>query len=392
MIEMNKIRKHIFILILLSMISPAKGQEIKIDAEEYEKMMIYRVPYGEKISTTNIKLYPHYMPLRAKKGWKYAFIDLGYKLTNPVIVEEIPGGANRLIGRKSFGEKAYIVLKGEGYTEIRKNPKIPGKGIYWKKGDAFTVPHGYWVGHANPYDSSVRILSLGVTITNDILDPEIAMATNRPKLPFVLNLLPYEEDDIYSDRVGPKPAGGVSEKMLEPLEEIKGHTVYRTNWGVTVKLDTLETSKNHFPQRAAAGWKSAHIELGGRILNWFVIQDMPPKTIEIGHKHGGEVVFLGLQGEGTTAFREELDSPESRIYWSPGDLFCLPWTPSGEVWHSHSNPYANSARFMASVHGLSGGQLLNPFIGQVNRPYNALSVGDRDHVFEGVKLPKEKFK
>jgi len=374
---MSKIYRYVLILILFFIISPAKGEEIEVCAREYDGVMIYRLPYAEKINITKIILYSHYMPLRAKQGWTYAFIDLGYKMTNPVIVEEIPGGAGNLIGRRPFCETVYIVLKGKGYTEIRKDAKTPGKGIYWEKGDAFTAPYGYWVGHANPYDHPARILSLGVAITNDLLNPDIEMAANRPKLPYVLNLLSYEQDDTYAGKVKPKPWVWPSEKTLKPLEEIKGYTVYRTTWGASVNLDTLKTLRHHFFQRATAGWKSCHIELGGRILNWFVVQDMPPKTIEIGHKHGGEVVFLGLKGRGSMAFKEDEGSPESRIYWGPGDLFCLPWASAGQIWHVHSNPYDEPARLLASVHQFWGDDLLNPFIGQVHKPYNAPRATDR---------------
>jgi len=380
---MNKICKHIIIptLLLLLIVFCAKGQEIEVRAREYNGVMIYRVPYNEKINTTKIKLYPHYMPLRAKYGWTYVFVDLGHKLTNPVIVEEIPVRANHLIGKRLFGERAYIVLEGKGYTEIRKDPKTPGKGIYWEKGDAFTAPHGYWVGHANPYGHSARILSFGVTLTNDILNPDIEMATDRPKLPYLLHLLPYEEDDVDAGEVGPKPPGWPFKKTLEPLQEFKTK-VYRTTWGTSVNLYTLKTSRHLFPTRAAAGWKSAHIELGGRVLNWFIIQDLPPMTIEIGHKHGGEVIFLGLKGRGTMAFREKVGSPpESKIYWGPGDLFCLPQKPRG-VWHSHSNPYAEPARLLASFH-LLGYQLLDPFTGQVKKDYNRKL---EDHVFAEPRL------
>lgn len=379
---MNKIRKYIIIptLLLLLMVSYAKGQEIEIGAREYDGVMIYRLPYTEKINATTIKLYPHYMPLRAKHGWMYVFVDLGHKMTNPVIVEEIPATANHLIGRKLFGERAYIILEGKGYTEIRKDPKTPGKGIYWEKGDAFTAPHGYWVGHANPYGDSARILSFGVTLTNDLLNPDIEMATDRPKLPYVLNLLPYEEDDVYVGEVGPKPPGWPSKKTLEPLEQFET-MVYRTTWGTSVNLETLETSRHRSHARAAAGWKSAHINLGGRILNYFVIQDLSPMTREMGHKHGDEVVFLGLKGRGIIAFRKEDGSLLGKICWGPGDLFCLPQKPRG-IWHGHSNPYAEPARLLASVDF----QLLDPFTGQVRMGYNRGTGGYGDHVFDEPSL------
>ena len=178
-------------LSLILMSAPAQSQG-EVTVRDFDGVKIYHVPYGQKIETTRIKLYPHYLPLRAEQGWTYALIDVGYKLTNPIMVEEIPGGADSLIGRKPFGERAYIALNGSGYTEIRKDSQTPAvRKIHWKKGDAFTAPFGYWVGHANPYDQPARLLTLGATLSNDLLDPDIAMAADRPQNPYVTTLLPF---------------------------------------------------------------------------------------------------------------------------------------------------------------------------------------------------------
>lgn len=366
------------ILFIADISGATEKKQSELLAEKFDKVMIYRLPYARKISATNIKLFPHYMPLRSGQGWTYALIDLGYKMTNPVMIEKIPGRANYLIGRKPFGERAYIALAGKGYTEIRKDPQIPGKKIYWEKGDAFTAPYGYWVGHANPYEHPARILSMGVALTNDLINPDIEMASDRPKLPYVLNILPFEQDDLIAEKI--EPQSSPPPEPVKPSKEIKHHTVYQTTWGTKVNLDKLKTLKHHFLKRAKAGWKSAHLELGGRILNHFVIQDMPPNTIEVGHKHGKEVVFLALKGKGTIAFREETDSPENKISWEAGDLFCLPWKREG-IWHAHSNPYQEPARFMASVNKLEGRFLLNPYFGQIHRIFPASGSADRDHVF-----------
>jgi gentisate 1,2-dioxygenase len=133
---------------------------------------------------------------------------------------------------------------------------------------------------------------------------------------------------------------------------------------------------------------SAYVELGGRILNWFIVQDMPPGSGEIGHKHGRDVIFLGLKGAGVMSLRDDLEAPPTKINWGSGDLFCLPPAPNG-IWHANSNPYDAPARFLASVHDLNGVQLLNPFIGQVSKKYQARSKRKRDgdHDFSKEQPP-----
>ncbi|MFC1837089.1 cupin domain-containing protein [Thermodesulfobacteriota bacterium] len=385
------IRTGIFLFIVLFLTLPVAGHTEEVSATKFNGAMIYSLPFGEKINAVAVKLYPHYMPLRAKHGWTSLIIDLGYRLTNPIVIEEIPGGANRVIGREPFGEKVYIILKGRGYTEIKKKPSGIVKKIYWQKGDAFIAPYGYWVGHANPYDQSARILSVSVALTNDLLNPDLAGQGIERKSPYVLNILPLEQDDSYGDVTEPKPMDWPTRDVLEPLKDMpENHTVYKTMWGTGVNLETLKTLEHHFPQRAERGWTSAYMELGGRILNWFIVQDMPPGSGEIGHKHGRDVFFLGLKGSGVITLRDDLVSPASQIEWGPGDLFCLPPRLNG-IWHAHSNPYDTPARLLASVHDLNGLQLLNPFLGQVSKQYkkSAKRKGKGDHVFSEEDMPHE---
>jgi|GEM_PF-5365414 len=358
--------QYIPIFMLAFMATAALGQENNISPARYDGVMIYKLAWGEKINTLKLKLYPHHIPLKTDEKWTCAFIDVGYKLTNIILIEELPGKAKRVIYTKPFGESAYIILEGEGYTEIRSDPNIPGKGIYWKKGDAFTAPYGYWIGHANPYGQPARILRLGISLTNDLLNPEIEMKDNRPKLPYLLNLIPYEKDALAGGDIGKKPSGWLGDKIPEPDKKFEGFAIYKTRWGTKVNVDTIKTLQSVHAERKVEGWNSAHIELGGKILNWFVIQDLPPKATEIGHKHSGEAIFLVLKGSGTTTFRKSGTSPPtSTIDWSEGDIFCLPWMPEG-TWHGHSNSNDDPSRILASVHKLKD-DLLNPFKGQVKK-------------------------
>lgn len=355
-----------------------------IPAKNYDGTMIYQVPFGKKIETTKVKLYPHYLPLREEQGWTYALIDVGYKLTNPIMLEDIPEKANKLIGRKIFGEKVFIILSGKGYTEIRKNDPASVKKIYWEKGDTFVAPNGYWVGHANPYVGTARILTLSVNLTNDILDPDIKMKSGRPVMPYLLRLLPYEHNDVYAGEIkAVSQEFPTKYELLPALEgDHSGYTIYRTNWGTPVNLQTIEMGINSKPLRGQAGWKNAHIGLGGKILNHSIIQDIFPKTKEIGHRHGHEVIFLGIKGKGRMSFRKEKDSFPLRIDWEEGDLFCLPWYPAG-TWHAHSNESDQPARIFASVHHLgSRDQMLNPYLGQIRRSFRYKGGSLKDYIFD----------
>jgi oxalate decarboxylase/phosphoglucose isomerase-like protein (cupin superfamily) len=311
------------------------------------------------------------MPRRAEHGWKHAFIDLGYRLTNPVLVEEIPAGAGRLIGREIFGERAYIGLTGRGYTEVR----TPGEGapreIRWQAGDAFVVPHGHRVGHANPYGEPARFLSIGVALTNELLRFDVEMAGQRPKTPFLLRLLPYEAEDSVAGDIAPSPGGSPVRAPPAPSPGLE-YVVYEVPWGRAVNLRTIQTGPSLQKPREAAGWKSAHIELGGKILNWFAVQDLPAHTREVGHRHGQDAVFLALEGNGRTLFHDQEGEPEPvAIEWGPNDLFCLPVRPDG-IFHGHDNPTDRPARLLAVVNRLVDATFLDPSINRSRKNYRAI--------------------
>jgi len=364
-------------MVLLLISVTAHSQE-DVTVRDYDKMKIYHVPYGKKISTTQIELFPHYMSLRAQEGWRYAYIDLGYKLTNPIIVEEIPAEASRLVGRKPLGERVYIILEGKGYTEIRKDTDIAVKKIYWEKDDVFMVPYGYWVGHANPFEQPARFISWGVSFTNDLINPNIAIKNGRPKKPYVLNVQPYESQDSYGDQIKVSVS---SNKSILPIKTRDGFVIYRISWGNSINLRKLKTSTPQIHKLEEEGSKSALLEMGGKVLSYFSVLDIAPQSLSgKGHKHGNEVILFGLGGKGTFSIKKDIDSSVTIISWEKGDLFCLPWNPDG-TWHALQNSHDAPARVMVSVPILNENILLNPFVKRTRKIYRPKGGGFQNNVF-----------
>lgn len=370
---------NVVLLSLLCMFPAHAVQDVKRieEAEQYNGVRIYRLQFMNALHSKEMKLYAHHLPLRRKSGWEYAYVDFGYKLTNPVIVEEIPAGANELIGNTPFGERAFIGLSGSGYTEIRKTFQGEGRKVFWQEGDVFVVPYGYWVGHANPYSGPARLGTMGVTLTNDLIRDDLEMDGSRPKFPFVLRLLSHEGLDQSAGEINVPRSERGSSSNLEPSEKFPGFSVYQVPWGTPVNMKSVKTSASFHEMRAEAGWKSGHVELGGKILNWFIVQDIPAHSAEIGHRHGQDAVFIVLKGKGKTVFRDTETAPPTALNWEAGDIFCLPPRPGG-VYHSHANESENEARFLASVNRLDGRQLLDPFVGEVNKDFRIRRSSDRN--------------
>jgi hypothetical protein len=85
-------------------------------------------------------------------------------------------------------------------------------------------------------------LNIGVTLTNDLLNPEIARPGEKQQAPYVLKILPLEKNDSYGDIAKAKPIDWPARDVLKPLENMSAdNTVYKTTWGTVVDLDKLET-------------------------------------------------------------------------------------------------------------------------------------------------------
>ena len=369
----------------------ALGELAKFETESVvEKVAgasVYKLPAISKINVRTMSLFDHYKPKRAAAGWKHAFIEFPTPSEARVWVEEIPPRTLRLVGRPDTGMYVFIGVSGKGYTESR-NPadlNTPGQGTVWRPGDRFYVPFGSWYGHANPFDEPARILVIAFHLDdNDIINPYLGTTRTVPEMIFPGERRDPVPEDTVLENVDWKAVveraekGSFEAETLEVERRGPAQTVtFISPVGTVFNMVRSELPSSHKKLRADDGWKGIHLDaahsLGYRAL-FTNLQEIPPHSKEVGHKHGGGVWWFGLRGKGYMALRATSDSPESRIDWEPFDLWYMPWMTAGGTWHSHANPYEEPARIMGSSVVWDDDGLLDGRIDRV-RHYAADGVG-----------------
>jgi hypothetical protein len=384
--------RHVPRLLLSLMLAGAgtvvQGEPSAIRVQDFDGVKVYRVPFYQAINVIKAELFPHHDPVKNQHNWKVAYVDLGYMISH-AYVEEIPAKSPDVLGQKLLAEVNYVVVAGEGLVVHRK-PDNTEKQILVREGDIFFIPYGHWVGFANASDRPLRVMGWLVAMFPALMDQDRKLVDEdglRPEIPWVTDYVRYQKME------GPASARPVSEIRLAergrpPMNKKAAFTVYEPDWGTPINMGTLEAPPHHFPKRAAEGWRDAHLEMGGRAINNFIIQEEAPSFKEIGHKHGGDVFFYGLVGQGYIAMRQEVDSPEKRIFWGPGDLFVLPRV-NGGVWHAHANYTGEHNRLIYTPPDM-GRTLEDPYQLRYIKDWVEDSKGDRDEVWKAVKPPSER--
>jgi cupin superfamily acireductone dioxygenase involved in methionine salvage len=349
---------------------------------------IYRVPFYRAINVINAELFPHHDALKKQHNWKVAYLDLGYMICH-ALVEEVPPNTTEIVGQKLLAEINYVVIAGEGIVVHRK-PDGTERRLAVKEGDIFFIPYGHWVGLANPAATSLRVMGWMVAMFPSLMDQDRELVDEdglRPAVPYVSDYVRYQRTEGAATSAGQVTKDmKLDQRGAMPVNKKAAFTVYEPEWGRPINMSTLEAPPHHFPKRAEEGWRDAHLEMGGRAINNFIIQEEAPSFKEIGHKHGGDVFFYGLRGKGYIAMRPEVDSPERRVFWGVGDLFVLPRVKGG-VWHAHGN-YTDEQNRLIYTPPDMGRTLEDPWQLRYIKDWVADSV-DRDEVWKAVKPPQE---
>ncbi len=376
----------------------------KLAIERVAGAVVYKMPLISKINVRDMQLFPHYKPNRAAAGWTHAYIEFPTPTTARVWVEEIPPRTFKLIGRRDTGMYVFMGVSGKGYTEFRDDVKKPGKGVVWTSGERFYMPFDSWYGHANPFDEPARILVFAQHMDDgDILNPYIGKTRTVPEQTFPgERRAPIPEDDVIENFNWDTAIKKVEQESLD-LQTLNidrrgpaRTVVYKASLGATLNVSSVELPFHHKKLRAKTGWKGIHIDpapdLGHR-AHFTNLQEIPPHSEEIGHKHSGGVWFMGVRGRGYTALRATADSPETRVYWGKWDLWCLPWFTAAGTWHSHANPYDEAARFMGEDVSWDNDGLLNARVDRVvHFAADGVGFGTPDKVFRqaGEAPPENK--
>ncbi|MBI3941208.1 MAG: hypothetical protein HY315_10270 [Acidobacteria bacterium] len=385
----------------------AQAQQAPTSVEELEKLekessmvetvagaSVYKMPLISKINVRNMQLFPHYKPRRKESGWTHAYIEFATPTTARIWVEEIPPRSFKLIGRRDTGMYVFLGVTGKGYTEFRDDPLKPGTGIVWDSGDRFYMPFGAWYGHANPFDQPARILVFAHHLGEDMDNPFLGRTRTVPEQIFPGERRdPVPEDTVieignWQATLAQVQKRAESNKTMDMERRGPAATlVFKVGLGDALNPFKQELPSHHKKLRAKTGWKGVHIDPGpemGHRAHFTNLQEIPPRSQEIGHKHGGGIIFLGVKGRGYTALRATTDSPEARIPWGEWDLFQLPWLTAAGTWHSHANPYDDQpARFMGESISMDDDGLLNAKAGNVvHFAADGVGFGAPDKIFK----------
>lgn len=385
---MKTLHKFLGVLMMASFgtaVGGAAGTEMKV--LDFDGAKVYRVPFYQAINVMKAELFPHNDPLKREHNWKVAYLDLGYMMSH-AFVEEVPARSQEVIGQKLLAEVNYVVTSGEAIVVHRK-PDNTERRFTVRQGDIFFIPYGHWVGFANVSSEPMRMMGWLIAMVPSMMDQDRRLVDEdglRPEVPFLADYLRYQQAEGPATSLGPLPANAsFAGRGMPPINKKAAFTVYEPEWGEPINMGTLEAPVHHFPKRAAEGWRDAHLEMGGRAINNFIIQEEKPSVIEIGHKHGGDVFFYGLIGQGYIAMRPQEDSKERRVFWDVGDLFVLPRV-NGGVWHAHANPTSERNRLIYTPPSM-GNTLEDPYQIRYIKNWEEDSIGDRDKVWKAIKPP-----
>ena len=388
--KMRRLETYLLVLLMVSVATVAAAETAApIPVQDFDGVKVYRVPFYKSINVRQAELFPHNDPAKNQRNWKVAYIDLGYMVSHAVL-EEVPARSQDVVGQKLLAEINYIVVGGEG-DAVRREPDGTETRIHVRDGDIFFVPFGDWVGFANPSDTPLRLMGWMVAMVPAIMDQNRKLVDEdglRAVVPYVVDYVRYQALEGAASSIGPvQPGATFVERRRPEVSKKTDFTVYEPEWGTPINMGTLEAPPHHYPKRAAEGWRDAHLEMGGRAINNFILQEEAPSFKEIGHKHGSDVLFYGLIGKGYIAIRPEVESVEKVISWGEGDLFALP-RYNGGVWHSHGN-YTNDRNRLIYTPPRLADVMMDPYQIRYIKDWEGDSV-DRDQVWKLVKPPSER--
>ncbi len=256
---------------------------------------VYKLPLISKASPRTMELYPHYKPLRAAAGWTHAYLEPATPTVCSALVEEIPPHTMKLVGRADTGYYSFVGVSGKGYTEFRTNPAKPGKGVVWHPNELFHNPYGGWYGHANPFDQPARIITFMCHLDhNDIMNPYIGRTRTVPEFTFIGERRDPVPEDSVEDNVDWK---AVEKLVTQPPPKLDIVTrgpaktpVFEGHVGGAFDMGKMEWPLFYNTTRGAEGGRVGQEEPADE-MGWrsyfTVLEEIPPHSSEIGHKHGG---------------------------------------------------------------------------------------------------------
>jgi quercetin dioxygenase-like cupin family protein len=218
--------------------------------------------------------------------------------TRLVLVEIPPGG--QIPPSRHLTEEIIYIIAGEGYTTMWVRPGEPLQRYDWTAGDVLSPSLNAWHQHFNTSpDTPVRYVTItSAPLTQNLFyDEEFLTSSN------------YVFEDRWQKGISMQP----QYKEPDTMDFMAGHYIpdlpgralqeRRGSWGITTRPD--------------GGFA------GNRIMQLLVREYQINGLLPLdGHRHPWEVVYLVLEGQGSTLLKRG-GEPARLVNWKKGELFIV---------------------------------------------------------------------
>ncbi len=305
---------------------------------EKEGVPIYR---GQAIpSLMNLALGP-WKRLGARGA--YVVLDGTGGLIDALICEIPPGGKTR--PEKHFFEENFLILSGEGETQVWLPKGGKKEVVSWRRGTVFSPPLNSWHQHFNTGKEPARFVSV----------------TNAPFLMdfFHSGELLFRIETEVSERY----AGEAN--YFDP-EISRNYAPYRGKHSLSL-VNIIRDVRSAHLNTAGQGYGDVdrHFVLSRNRMGTH-IESFPVGTYERAHYHGpgASIIFLSGTGYslywpkqlGIRPFSEGKGDQVQKVEWQDGTMFV----PADQWFHQHFNTGNEPARFikLGSPFGPGGGNVV----------------------------------
>ena len=220
--------------------------------------------------------------------------------TDLTIVEIPPGG--QLPPSRHMAEEIIYIVSGEGYTTMWTHSEEEQQRYDWSAGDMLTPSLNAWHQHFNTSsDTPARYVSMTSTplMNHHFFDQEFASS-----IEFVF-------EDRWQQGINQQP----EYKGPDTMDMKVGHY-----------LPDLPGRKLSVRSDGSSGitTRPQHGDLAGNRLMQMMVREYQAQGLLPldGHTHPWEVVYMVLEGKGSTLLKRE-NEPARIVNWEKGDMFIV---------------------------------------------------------------------